>query len=335
MNNTIRTLHAVALTGNASIGDFIRLSFLLLLSVMFVSLSYAERYAGEFLLGVESPRARAMGGVGAWIPDGGFAVARNPADLAAISTPVVDLHHSDRFTGIVRSDYAGVAMPSHKGGIGIALYRLGVERIPYTKLLDPSQPHSGANRVVLDRYVSDQEWALWIGAGRKLTERWSLGAAIKPIWKQLGGGNGIGVGVDVGSRYSYHTSGSLAFAVTDLVTSPIRWNTERTETIKPRIQAGFAHQFTFPRVHADVLFSGGMEVRIDQGGENLISGHGGLEYCIEKVVALRAGYDKDQIVFGGGIKLSGFGVDYAYRNEPLGSVHLIGCHFELPSHRMD
>lgn len=113
-----------------------KLLVLLCCGLIVLTVSAAERYAGEFLLAVESPRARAMGGIGALLPGGGFAVARNPAWLADIPSVDVSLLHTDRFAGIVRNDFVGVASPGKNGGVGFALYRTGVENIPYTRLIN-------------------------------------------------------------------------------------------------------------------------------------------------------------------------------------------------------
>ncbi len=306
-----------------------KLLVLLCCGLIVLTVSAAERYAGEFLLAVESPRARAMGGIGALLPGGGFAVARNPAWLADIPSVDVSLLHTDRFAGIVRNDFVGVASPGKNGGVGFALYRTGVENIPYTRLIDPSLPQSGANRVIVDRYESDQEWAGWVGIGRKFNEQWQYGASLKPIWKQLGGGTAIGFGCDAGVVYRPLKQVTTALAVSDLVTSPLRWNTSRSELIKPRLQAGATYGFSNKRMHAEILLAGAVEVRSDEGGSNLLSGHGGVEYVIDKVVALRGGYDKDRPVFGAGIKTHRVDFDYAYRDEPLGVVHMIGVNYRI------
>jgi len=308
---------------------FRRFSLLILTGVGFALSWGAERYAGEFLLDVESPRARAMGGVGAWLPDGGFDVARNAAYLADVKEVGVSLLHTDQFTGIVHNDFVGVESPGKGSGIGFAMYRTGVDQIPYTQLLDPSQAISGTNRVMVNRYVTDQEWAFWVGMGRKFGDKFTVGAAVKPIVKILGGGTGIGFGLDGGLKCQLMEHASVAAAVSDIVTSPIRWNTSRTELIKPRLQTGATYDFEVPRLHASILAAGGVEVRSDEGGSNLISGHGGIEYTIEHIIALRAGYDADRPVFGAGIRTKSIDFDYAYRDQPLGVSHLIGINYRM------
>ena len=313
---------------NSNIG--FRPAFLLVLTCIGFAFAWgAERYAGEFLLDVESPRARAMGGVGAWLPGGGFDVARNAAFLADVKEVGVSLLHTDQFSGIVHNDFIGVENPSKTGGVGFAMYRTGVDQIPYTRLSDPTQAASIANRVMVDRYVTDQEWAFWVGMGKKFGEHWQFGAAIKPIWKQLGGGTGIGFGVDGGAVYTPTEHVMIAAAVSDIVTSPIHWNTSRTELIKPRLQTGATYGFEVKRLHASILATGGLDLRSDEGGDNLFSGHGGIEYTIEHIVALRAGYDADRPVFGAGIRTKSIDFDYAYRDQTLGVSHLIGINYRL------
>lgn len=283
-----------------------------------------ERYAGEFLLGVESPRGSAMGNVGFAIPNGGYSSARNAAFLSSITSPSISLFHTDRFTGVVRNDFIGIVLPYEKRGLGIAIYRSSVEKIPFTKLTDPTLPPSELNRVIVEKYVSNQEYAIWISQGFKYNEQISLGISLKPILKFLGNESAFGLGIDAATNIQFSRDLRATIALTDLTASPIKWSTGRVESIKPRIQNGISYNFSLSKLHADLLLVVASEVRFDQGDDNLFQFQTGFEYTIEKVVSLRIGYVREDLVYGGGIFFHPIKIDYAFMNNDLGNVHYLG-----------
>lgn len=291
------------------------------------SLIAGELYAGEFLLGAESPKGLALGNNGFSIFDGGFNVARNPALLADITKTKISLMHTDRFLGTVRNDLIGVATPYGNKGLGIAIYRTAVERIPFTKLTHPNLPVSEYNRVVVDKYVSNQEWALWISQGIKYTDRFYFGASLKSILKVIGNENAFGLGIDVGSKFNINKNFYTAITVSDLLTSPLRWSRGKVETIKPRLQTGVVYTNDIPKLHADFLTIIGTDLRFDQGTEKLVKWNVGFEYLLEKFFALRVGIHNNQLLYGGGVSIKPFQIDYAFNKNDLGNVHTIGLSF--------
>ncbi|MCX7835114.1 MAG: hypothetical protein N2450_03470 [bacterium] len=295
--------------------------------ILHLNVVAGERYAGEFLLGAESPRGIALGFNGHSIPDGGFISARNPSFLANLKSTTISAFHTDRYTGIVRNDYLGVAIPYEKKGVGFAIYRVAVEKIPYTVLSNPSLPLTEYNRVLVKKYVSYQEWAIWISQGFQLTPQTSLGISLKPIFKMIDGEYAIGLGIDGGSKFDLLNNCYGTVCATDVLTSPMKWSTGKVETIKPRIQTNVNYFKHISKLHANLLTIVGSEIRFDQSGAYLFSFKGGFEYTIEKIISFRIGTFQKQLLYGMGLSIQPIQIDYAFYKQELGSIHAISTSF--------
>jgi hypothetical protein len=113
---------------------------------------------------------------------------------------------------------------------------------------------------------------------------------------------------------------SAGARVSDVTTTRILWNTGTNEFIAPALRVGAAKTRAFGgRRH---IVTAALDVQVGFSDEQLASQahlggvtfdfHPGVEYWIERRVALRAGMEARNFAAGAGIRMRRFGLDYAY-----------------------
>ena len=105
-----------------------------------VSIAQATKYAGDFEeLGV-SARSVAMGSALVATGADPAALYYNPSASVLLPRRDVMLMHAENFGGLVKNDFATVALPSDKSCLGFGLLHNGVSGIKLTGLLNDSLP---------------------------------------------------------------------------------------------------------------------------------------------------------------------------------------------------
>jgi hypothetical protein len=311
--------------------------------LLFPASGRAEKYAGEFLRLGAGARPLGMGGAFVALADDASAVYWNPAGLAGLSDREVLLMHSEQFGSLVNYDFGSFAMPlnggsAHPSGIGLGLIRLGVDDIPITEdayldfgpdgqdgtgdpgehngLYDLGEPIEPANF----RYDSDVEMAFLASYGRALSEKLWLGGTLKLLRQELLTNSSFGIGADLAAMYFARPDLSFGLRLADITTTQISWDTGTRESVSPT--ALFGVQFTRPfpalrgvvtaGVDVDLAFDGAESAsQFSSGGVGGEVG-AGIEYWFQRTVALRAGMDAENLTAGAGLRISRFGVDYAF-----------------------
>lgn len=320
--------------------NYLRASLLLLIALIIVNQGLTQvvgRYSGEFAAAGAGARSLGMGGAATGTNGDPWDLFFNPAGLASISNRQLGLMHSERFEGVVDYDAIAFSMPHERGTtLTVGMLRLGVNGIPFTGLEDPTAPLSEQNRIVVDRYVNDGEYAFYVakagvfGAEHGVFNRLGLewGVAPKLIYRHIGEYRHYGLGVDAGllKRWEGERDWSLGLSVRDLLGSPVKSEkTGRTEVIVSTFRLGGGLLQPLHVLEADLSLLADGTYRTESLGEaEAFEYNCGAEYLVRKTLALRAGTDNGRLTFGGGICFKPFALDYAFiGHDDLGDTHRI------------
>jgi hypothetical protein len=298
---------------------------------------FVGRYAGEFMAAGGGARSLAMGGAGVALPGDPWSLFFNPAGLTGLEGAHLGLMHSERFAGVVDYDAASYAAPQADGRmLALGFIRLGVNGIPFTRLENSSRPLGDNNRVEVDKYANDGEYAFYAArAGQVSIDRWGLGSlgleyglAPKLVFKHIGSYRAYGLGMDAGlqKRWGGSMPGAIGLGVRDLLGTLLAWEqTGRKELIVSTFRLGGSVSIPLPALEADLMLAADETYRTEALGESSAAAfHGGLEYMVKKMVALRAGSDDGRLTYGGGLNFSLFALDYAFiGHDELGDTHRI------------
>ena len=273
-------------------------------------------------------RPLAMGGAYTALSEDAYAIFWNPAGLYSVSNPQLGLMHSERFSGVVDYDVAGIALPQpDKTVIGFGLIRLGVNGIPFTRLEDPGSPISESNRVEIDKIVTEGEYAFYAAKSGQF-HNWSWGVAPKLVFKHIGSEHqayGLGFDAGVRGRPIEWLPVTTGFAVRDVLGTLLVWDTGHTEVIVSTLRLGIAAEFNLSALEAKLIPVADIDYRMEALGEsNALAHHIGLEYLIRDAIGLRIGSDNGELTFGGGLNLKPVSIDYAFiGHDELGETHRI------------
>ncbi len=315
------------------------LTNLLLLCSQSSALQIAK-YAGEFMSTGVGARSLGMGG--AHVAIGGDVTFGywNPAGLTSINYPELTAMHSRRFGGVVNYDYAGFAMPFRKSEtFALNIIRLAVDDIPIPVLQKQNLEMSEYNRPVIDRYVSDAEYALYSSYARKVSEKLSWGANVKFVHKGTGENSAWGVGFDVGAIWNPVDKLLTGVNFQDITTTILAWDTGTKELISPTLKAGLAYPLAVNVLASQLWFAIDTDIRFENRkfasqanlGAVSFDPRLGMELTIRRVVALRLGRDDlGCFTAGAGIKLPRLDLDYAFlSHDQLESTHRISFRLRL------
>jgi len=324
------------------------LALLLLLSFP-IFLFSQSKYAGEpFSIGVGA-RGLGMGSAFHTLAVGPEALYWNPAGLSRTDrsrTNSLAFMHSERFDGEVKYNFIGYSRSLEYSNqpltIGLGLIHLGVGGIPIvTRLEDPNGELGPDNRPVIDRYVSKNDFAFIVGAGRRWGKLAHIGANVKILHERYLDVTATGFGFDLGVTCPLTVRGRRFLAsvsARDVTTSFLAWSTGKREYIKPWISAGLAlaEGVAVPggRLAAAVELSVPAERRRKNylGTEAYLMSllHLGAEYSLYERVFLRAGLDERNPTFGAGIEIRRLVVDYAWvGHRDLDQTHRVSLDYRF------
>jgi len=299
------------------------------------------KYAGDFLeIGVGA-RALGMGGTHIAISSDITSIYWNPAGLVHVKSLQLHGMHSERFAGTVNWDFIGVGLPAGKdAAMGLGFFRLGVDDIPFTALMDPTRPKyetyvDESGQIVTNvpyayQYVNDQQMAFVFSYARRRGPDLSFGGNIKIIRKSNGVESAWGLGFDFGLRLHPYRQLDLGLVLKDATTTWVTWTTGRKELIVPQLHFGAAYPFRFskftflPAIDAAVNFENrdtGSQLSVGSSGWDF---SGGIEVDYSQSTAVRLGVDRGRFATGAGLRFKFIQADYGFLHHPdLGETHRI------------
>ena len=291
--------------------------------------SAATAYAGEFLAVGAGARPLALGNSFVALVDDATAGYWNAAALSRLGGRQLHVMHGERFSGLVNQDFVALAVPSFAwfDGASVSLLRLGVDDIQFTTLSDPTRPLGSDNRPVAAGTASSADYALYFSGSRQLAESLNVGASLKGIYRTVDTHSAYGFGLDVALLYHLRPGVDLAANIRDVTTTPVVWDTDTTDSIRPSVLVGIAVARTIAGGRANVAIgsrSGGDAS--DASGTEPIEA--GIEFVRDKV-ALRAGMEESRQTFGIGLQPRvGLQLDVAYlQHDELEATYFLSATF--------
>lgn len=334
-----------------------RLKFFVIAIILLItsSLSYSQgsgnKYSGEFLSIGVGGRPLGMGGAYVAVVNDVTAAYWNPAALSNLNYPQLSLMHDERFGNLVNYDYGGVGFPlGTSASIGFSIIRLGVDDIPDTRnalidlngngILDPGE-RIDPNKVT---FFNAADYAMFLTYAKKQSDKFSYGANLKVIRRDLAEESAWGLGFDIGATYNPVGRLFLGANLQDITTTYLSWSTGRKEVITPTAKIGSAYQFDFlngvitPAIDFDVRFEGRENSANANLGPVSFDMHAGMEYTYKDIFSIRTGYnDLGNLTLGAGVKLPKINIDYSFAkfdgDEDLGNTHRISLVFTLETEK--
>lgn len=324
---------------------------LITLQVALAGGTKVSKFAGEFLSIGVGGRALGLGGAFVALANDVTAGYWNPAGLGQVNYPEFTLMHDERFGNLMNYDYGGVAIPiGTKATLGFSLIRLGVDGIPDTRgaLIDENGNGllDDVDRLDYNRitFFNAADWALFVSYSKKSNDRFSLGANVKLIRREIGNNSAFGIGFDVAALYNPFSEFFLGANFQDVTTTLVAWDTGTNELISPTLKVGSAYFFEFlggkfaPALDFDVRFEGRNYASTAHVGPVSMDVHAGMEYNLRDLVALRVGYsDIGSVTAGAGVRLPKLDIDYSFAKfdaaDQLGNTHRVSLKFSLRSER--
>jgi hypothetical protein len=305
--------------------------------------------AAEFLQIGVGPRATALGGSFVGMADDASSLYWNPAGLARMSKSEVIATHSEWLADI-NFDYVGVGLNlGNSGTIGISLTMLSVpDMIVRT---EDRQEGTGETFDAMDM-------ALGLTYGRRVTDRFTVGATVKFIQQRIWHASATGFAIDLGTQFRTDFFGGLTIGAVlynfgsdmklggrDLRTFvdpdprqlgnndriPVNYELDSFD-LPLNFQFGITSTPLNTRMHRITINADALHPSSNHESVNV-----GVEYGFQNRIFLRTGYQAlflqdaegglsgglavHQTLFGGTLAK----LEYAYRNAGrLGGVHVIG-----------
>lgn len=288
-----------------------------------------------------------MGGAHVALSSDVNAVYWNAAGLMGLDYPEAAYMHAERFAGAVSFDYASGAMPlTDRSTVALAFFRSGVNDIKNTlDAWDPERDQPRANPGDFITSFSAADYAFFVGYGRQLRPRLSVGLTAKLIHRSIGSfASAWGYSFDasarfVGDRYRFGVN------LQDLSTMLQSWSVDSgalanleevfgdelpsggTELVLPVARLGAARVHPLDTgtltlaIDMDLAFDGQDANAFDLAGVSLHP-RVGAEYTHREVASLRFGLARIRQVRGEGLDLTptvgagfrygGIAVDYGF-----------------------
>lgn len=312
-----------------------------------IQAQHFAKYAGEFMSVGTGPRALGMGSAYVAVADGSISSYWNPAGLAGLDYPEIHLMYSERFSGIVKYNFAVVALPYRSNsGVSFGLMRMGIDDIPITALKNPELPvgaifeDNNGNQIrntpYIDHTVGDVEYAGYFSYAKKWRKNRLIGGNIKIIRKSVGDNSAWGIGFDLGLLMPVYRGLRFGANAQDLTSTLITWDTGNKELISPNLKWGFAYPVQFsnfsvlPAFDIDTRFEGRKFAAQQHVGPVSFDLHTGIETSYRNIVFLRVGYDIGHFAAGAGIQLPRLRFDAAFLNhQDLGDTYRIALTLSL------
>ncbi len=324
-----------------------KILLVVLLCLSSQSIFAQNKYAGEFLSIGVGGRPLGMGGAYVALVNDVTAGYWNPASLSRINYPQFSLMHDERFGNLINYDYGSVGIPFGKNAsLGFSVIRMGIDDIADTRnalidlngngILDPGE------RLDEDKisYFNSSDYAFYFTYSKKASDKFSYGANLKVLRRNIAESSAWGLGFDVGVNYNPFGRFFLGANLQDLTTTYLSWSTGKKETITPTAKIGTAYSidalggFITPAVDFDVRFEGRKESANANLGNVSFDMHAGLEYSFKNLISVRTGYnDLGNLTLGAGVKLPKINIDYSFAKfdgqDQLGNTHRISLVFTL------
>jgi tetratricopeptide (TPR) repeat protein len=236
----------------------------------------------------------------------------NPAALSFLDYRALELYRTTLFDSDASYMAASYAHPTLDfGTMAVSLLRIGVGGIE----------ERNDDNELLSSDLSNTQARVLLGYAANVTHHFALGANLKIDHQSLAGTSATGVGVDLGAAVTPYTSRTgrvqevrAGLMIENLVEPTVKLDAD--EASDPmRVGAGVSVDALFDRIGVTLATD------VVRPRYSPVQFRAGLELGYEKLAAVRVGLDDDTPTFGTGVSYRGVSIDYAFRDEDLGTNH--------------
>ncbi len=312
---------------------------------------YAGEYADAFMLAGAYPHAQSMGNSTVALSVASGYALNNPAGLAYLSHQQVSMVY-DQFNGLSNNYGIELQLPASENytigltaihtSIGDLYSRPNLSNLPSEIRRDSVLSLAGTSGDL----ITYREDALFLSLARefefelnlgwklfKIPVKMPVGASIKYIDKLLVENRGLGSGIDLGTQFCFSLAGmsrrlsktdfSFGLFLSDILNTPVYWDTEHQDAIKRNLTKGYSIRQQFDKYSTEILFSSSTQTRYPDKTQY------GIEIKVRKVLAVRGGYDGYIPSFGLGISLKKFIIAYSFSQYDLAGMQKIGIDYHF------
>ncbi|OQX92424.1 MAG: hypothetical protein B6D58_03115 [candidate division Zixibacteria bacterium 4484_95] len=285
------------------------------ITVLFVSaiaIANDGGYRSPFAVGVGA-RQLGMGGASVAFINSSGAVYWNPAGLAVLQRPQVQLFHMSLFMD-TRYQFLSVAYPTMAGGFGLGIGDISSD--DFDKIVDYATNGTFSSRQDL----------FLLGYGFSPTRKILAGITVKGVYFDIEDYKDTGFGLDLGIIYflPFLKGTSFGLKLSDL--SGPRIKLHRLEQRFPwSIRGGLSYSKAFSGKYGLLI-----SADIEKTENNETDVYAGCELGVKDMVFARLGYMGDKITIGAGVSYYSFRFDYAYATlSDLGTSHRLSLSIDF------
>ncbi len=276
----------------------------------FPALAGVGTTGANFLLLGGGARPLAMGEAYVALADDSSSIFWNPAGTSRMNFPEIMYMYSEWFINI-KHQYFDAAFPSDYGTFGGSY-----------SLLDSGDIQGYDSYGSPEAVFKTQSSALTFSWGRKLNDKFSVGANLKSISESLEDSQASSLALDLGLLFEANPRLSFGAAIQNFG-QPLKFDVEETPLPQTyRLGMGFKS-----RLYGEDLNLAADYVNPAGGASSI---NLGVEYLLQNFLALRMGTAKGRFTAGVGLKVANFDLDYAYlSHDVLGSTNQISFSYNF------
>jgi hypothetical protein len=265
---------------------------------------------GSWLSTYVGARTLGLGGAFVGAADDASSVIWNPAGLSTLVPNELHMDAARLFEDTTIGSF-GFAVPGNKlpsFGLTVLTLRSG----QFEKTDEMNNPLGTFN---------ESETAYIFTMSRAINPRFAVGVNSKLVRQSLEDFSGGGFGFDVGAIMSVTPSLKIGASALNLGGPNITLQ-DTKETYATQFRGGFSYTTLRGR--------GLIAVEADQNQGSGLSLHGGSEYWVQPMFALRAGMNDQRMSGGFSYRPAGhYQFDYGVSDHPLGMIHRIGVSYRF------
>jgi len=265
---------------------------------------------GSWLSTYVGARTLGLGGAFVGAADDASSVIWNPAGLSTLVPNEFHMDAARLFEDTMIGSF-GFAVPGNKlpsFGLTVLTLRSG----EFEKTDEMNNPLGTFN---------ESNTAYIFTMSRAINPRFALGVNTKLVRQSIEDFSGGGFGLDLGAIMSVTPSLKVGASVLNLGGPNITLE-DTKETYATQFRGGFSYQALRGR--------GLIAIEADQSQGSGLSLHGGSEYWVQPMFALRAGMNDQRMSGGFSYRPQGhYQFDYGVSDHPLGIIHRIGVSYRF------
>lgn len=215
---------------------------------LFSGISALERawYADEFLKTDFGARTAAMGGTYGAVENELASLYYNPAGLSSITGKQTMFMHAEVFNGIILTDLFSFGTNLNPDlGAGIAYFRSAVPNIKIISEDVEPQPYNAELKTAVDH-------VLFVGVGKRLWKKLSVGGTMKIFYRSLVTGSGYGAAGDLAFQYDFIRAFSAGLTLQNITSAYTTWETGHNEMAYPSACLQFTYLKDIPYFYGSI-----------------------------------------------------------------------------------